>query len=131
MFCYKYNIIKPNIKNGKWVISERFIWSSLAYQGSGRMLNLKYIKTLSQLILNSLKPDLIIYLDIKPKTSMKRIKKRGSLDRIEKEKLQFFERIRSNFIKLTQHTNNSVLIDASQSKKSVDKNIIQNIKNLL
>ena len=80
-------LIAPALKKNYWVISDRFNWSTLAYQGGGRGLSFKKIKALDNLVMPNYFPDLLLYLDIDPELGLKRIKKHKSLDRIEQEDL--------------------------------------------
>lgn len=82
-------IIKPALRQGVWVIADRFELSTMAYQGDGRGLDQEIINQLSSFALKGFKPDLIIYLDISPEEGMKRVKSRGEFDRIEQQSIDF------------------------------------------
>ena len=117
-------LIEPALKNNQWVVSDRYHWSSLAYQGGGRSLGFEKVKALDDLMMPNFCPDLILYLDIDPALGLQRAKKRNALDRIEQETLTFFNRARQIFLTLVANTTNSIMIDASQSISQVETIII-------
>lgn len=117
--------IKPTLKSGKWVISDRFNWSSLAYQGGGRELGFDKVSQLNDLLLASFRPDLTIYLDVDPAIGLKRAKERNILDRIEQEKIEFFTRAREVFLQLIKaNPKTSIVIDSNESIKQVQAQLI-------
>ena len=124
--------IKPNLKNGTWVISDRFNWSSFAYQGGGRNLGFDEIKKLDTLVLSDFTPDLVIYLDIDPHTGLNRIKSRQNIDRIEQENTDFFTRSREIFLKLADNNSTySVIINGSKNKEEVRSEIFHIINKFI
>lgn len=113
-------LIKPTLNSGKWVVSDRFNWSSLAYQGGGRELGFDKVKQLNDLLLSSFRPDLTIYLDIDPELGLQRARSRNVLDRIEQEKITFFNRAREVFLKLVKdNSQTSVVINANDTIEQV------------
>ena len=118
------SLIKPALNNNKIVISDRFYWSSLAYQGGGRELGFSKINSLNNIFLNDCKPDLTIYLDIEPFIGLTRAGKVGSPDRIEKAGLEFFNRTRQAFKELVEKDENAFEVDSNQSIENVKKDII-------
>ncbi|VFP79909.1 dTMP kinase [Candidatus Erwinia haradaeae] len=117
------NVIKPALMRGTWVIGDRHTLSSQAYQGGGRGINHDFILHLQQEIMGNFIPDLTLYLDVTPEISLQRTKKRGQLDRIEKESLYFFTCVRNYYLTLVQTSNNIKTVDASQSQEKVTHNI--------
>lgn len=91
-----HELIAPCLKRGTWVISDRFIDASLAYQGVGRNLGVHPIAKLNHWATDDLLPDLSVILDIDPKIGISRAKTRqgGQLDRLEQEKIEFHQKIR-------------------------------------
>lgn len=83
-------VIKPSLRQGIWVIADRFELSTMAYQGGGRGLDQEVINQLSSFALRGFKPDLTLYLDIGPEEGMTRVKSRGEIDRIEQQSIDFF-----------------------------------------
>ena len=116
-------LIKPNLIQGKIVVSDRFYWSSIAYQGGGRGLGFDKINSLNETFLKDCEPDLIIYLDIEPAVGLVRAGKVGIPDRIEQAGLEFFDRTRTVFKMLVANSINAYEIDASQSLDIIQKNI--------
>ncbi|MFM8454882.1 MAG: dTMP kinase [Gammaproteobacteria bacterium] len=96
-------VISPALAQGFWVISDRFLDSSLAYQGAGRGLPLDAISSMgSWIIPKNLEPDLVLVFDAPLELSKNRIQNRGQvLDRIEQESRDFFERVQNYFVEKT------------------------------
>jgi len=120
--------IKPAINQGRVVVSDRFNWSSLAYQGGGRKLSFEKVKQLNDLLLGDFSPSLTIYLDIDPEIGLQRARSRNALDRIEQEKIDFFNRARDIFLTLVDNDKNAFSIDASESVEHVSQ-LINDILN--
>ena len=123
-------IILPNLENGNWVVSDRFMDSSIAYQGGGRQLGKKLIISLSE-YLNLPQPDLTLLFDLPVETSLSRVKARGELDRFEKEELEFHKRIRNTYLDLAKNNSNRIkIIDSSEKIESMLNNVKQAIEKL-
>lgn len=90
--------IQPALAAGNWVLCDRFTDATYAYQGAGRGLDATLIAQLETLVQKTLKPDATLLLDISVEQGLARAGKRGSLDRIEQESRDFFERIRQNYL---------------------------------
>ncbi|WP_191092447.1 dTMP kinase [Francisella sp. XLW-1] len=116
-------LIKPALESNLHVVSDRFYWSSMAYQGGGRELGFDKLNALNETFLKDCQPDLTIYLDIDPAVGLARAGKVGSPDRIEKAGLAFFDRTRAVFKSLVTKNNNAYEIDASQSIDAIEKEI--------
>lgn len=113
------NRIQPALAAGTWVVGDRHDWSSLAYQGGGRGIDIALIKQIKQAVLGDFAPNLILYLDIDPAQGLERARVRGELDRIEQEQLGFFERTRAGYLRLAQADPQCEVIDASQNEAEV------------
>ena len=123
-------IILPNLEKGNWVVSDRFMDSSIAYQGGGRQLGKKLIISLSE-YLNLPQPDLTLLFDLPVETSLSRVKARGELDRFEKEELEFHKRIRNTYLDLAKNNSNRIkIIDSSKKIESMLNNVKQAIEKL-
>ena len=123
-------VILPNLKTGNWVISDRFMDSSFAYQGGGRKLDTKMINSFSR-NLNLPIPDLTLLFDVPVEISLSRVKARGELDRFEQEEIDFHNRIRDAYLELAeQNVNRIQIIDSSQAFKDMLKSVEEKIKNL-
>jgi dTMP kinase len=106
-------VIVPALRNGQWVLCDRFIDATYAYQGGGRNMDMHTIAWLEQTVLGTLKPDLTLLLDAPANIGLKRAKQRGKLDRFEIEQLDFFERVRKVYLQRAQQdTNRYQIIDA-------------------
>ena len=123
-------IILPNLERGYWVISDRFMDSSIAYQGGGRQLDKKLIISLTD-YLNLPQPDLTLLFDLPVEISLSRVKARGELDRFEKEELEFHKRIRNTYLELAKNNSNRIkIIDSSKKIESMLNNVKQAIEKL-
>lgn len=117
-------VILPAIKEGKWVLCDRFTDSSYAYQGGGRGMSYELISKLEALVQGELQPDFTLYLDIDVKLGLARAQQRAELDRFESEKLDFFERVRAAYLERAATDSSRIkVIDASQSLKQVQCDI--------
>ncbi len=93
-------IIKPAIAEGKIVLCDRHIDSTVAYQGYGRGLDLERINYLNELATSGLKPDLTLLFDVDTETSMQRVGK--NQDRMERAGIEFQEKVRKGYLKLAK-----------------------------
>ena len=117
------NLVLPNLQNGVWIISDRYLDSSYAYQGGGRQIDTSKIDLLTKL-LNLPMPDLTLLFDLSPEMALERAKKRSELDRFESEPLAFHTRIRDAYKLLAQQDpNRFVLIDATKNLESVQSQV--------
>ena len=123
-------VILPNLKTGNWVISDRFMDSSFAYQGGGRKLDTKMINSFSR-NLNLPIPDLTLLFDVPVEISLSRVKARGELDRFEQEEIDFHNRIREAYLELAeQNVNRIQIIDSSQAIEDMLISVEEKINNL-
>ena len=124
-------VILPNLETGNWVISDRFMDSSIAYQGGGRKLDKKMIDSFSK-NLNLPNPDLTLLFDVPVEISLSRVKARGELDRFEQEKLDFHNRIREAYLELAeQNVNRIQIIDSSREIELMLKSVEKIIETLI
>ena len=89
--------IKQTLAEGMWVLCDRFTDATYAYQGAGRGLDTKLISQLERLVQENLRPDLTVIFDLDPRIGLERARQRGQLDRIESQKLEFFQRVREGY----------------------------------
>lgn len=100
--------LKPRLAQGRWILSDRFAASSLAFQAGGRSINEKDVLWLNQFATTGLEPDLYILLDVTVEESKRRRQRRQDStgvaeDRIEAEKDDFHNRVRDGFLKLAKN----------------------------
>ena len=112
------NLINPNLDKGIWVISDRYLDSTIAYQGGGRQLDIDLITSLSA----SLKlptPDFTLLFDLPVDVALERAKERSELDRFEREPKDFHSRIRESYLELASTNHRIKTIDSSKDFESV------------
>ena len=120
-------VISPALKNGNWIISDRFSGSTLAYQGYGREINIDIIKQLENIVCHNIRPDLTFFLDLSPEESILRRKNKVA-DRIESEGLEFLKKVNHGF-KLIALENDWEIIKASQDLHSISLQIQKSLIN--
>jgi len=101
-----HRVIKPALDNNVIVICDRFIDSSVAYQGYARGMDIKNINLLNNLATDGKKPDLTLYFDIDPEVAFKRLN--NNLDRFEKEGFLFQKKVRNGFLALAKKEPNRI-----------------------
>jgi dTMP kinase len=114
------NVIRPALNAGTWVVCDRFVDASRAYQGGGRGIPLDDINQVASWVLGDLRPDLTILLDAPVATSRRRADARSAPDRIEVEREEFFGRARDCYLQLAlAEPDRFVVIDATQKLADV------------
>ena len=113
--------VLPALEAGKVVLCDRFVDSSLVYQGAGRGIGVAEVKQMNQFATAGLEPDLTIYLAIEPSLGLERIKKnrQDEVNRLDKEALSFYETVYQAYQKLAAENERIVTIDASQKQADV------------
>ncbi|WP_159722729.1 dTMP kinase [Enterococcus sp. CSURQ0835] len=112
----------PALESGTLVLCDRFVDSSLAYQGAGRKIGIKAVAAINEFAIEGTTPDLTLYLDIDAKTGLTRIQKnrQAQIDRLDAESLEFHERVRTAYLQLAaENTERIKVIDASQALDQV------------
>ena len=132
-------VVWPALKNGKYVLCDRFSDATFAYQAAGRGLDPDFIRTVNDYCAEGLKPDLTLLFDLPVETGLQRAGRRDDLlenpssaDRFEKEKLDFHTRVRQAYLNLcSMEPERFRLIDASQTvdviARDVQKHVLEYI----
>lgn len=123
--CQHVNqVIKPALESGSWVLSDRFVDASYAYQGGGRGICFDRIRQVEDWCLAGFKPDLTILLDMSVEEGMARTRLRGTPDRFETEKMSFYEKIREAYLQRARQESERIhIIDAAPSIEQVQRSI--------
>lgn len=124
--------IIPAIRQGKVVLCDRFILSSLAYQGVGRGLGIEEVKRINDFALRGIYPDLILFFHIDPEITLKRKTDKLGGDRLEREGSEFHNRVYNGYMELLKiYPEKIEIIDATKSIEEVLKQSIDKIEQLL
>lgn len=120
------NSLKTPLDAGEIVIMDRFTWSTIAYQGAGRGLDIEKIKTFNGFATAGVEPDLVVVLDICVADSRKRLGSRGeATDNFEALPDPFFERVGSSFVKQSLACPDSSIVDATLTPEAVHEHILK------
>lgn len=123
--------IIPALETGKVVICDRFVDSSLAYQGVARGIGISEVAEINQFATDNLSPDLTLYLDIEAHLGLERInqnKDNRQFDRLDQETLEFHEKVRSAYLAIAKEQSERIVqIDASQELEKVVAECYQTI----
>lgn len=118
------NVIRPALSAGTWVVCDRFVDASRAYQGGGRGIPMEQIDELADWVLGDLRPDLTILLDAPVEIGMSRADFRGDPDRLDVERADFYTRVRASYLQLAEsEPERFVIVDAAGSLDEVGASI--------
>ena len=119
-------VIKPALKDGVIVLCDRHTYSTVAYQGYGRQLDIEQIKKLNEIAVNGLKPDLTIVFDIDIETSMQRVGK--TKDRMESAGMDFFNRVRNGYLAIAKEEPNRVkVINSADTIERIHEKVVEEV----
>ena len=126
-------VVRPALDRGDTVIQDRYIDSSVAYQGAGRVLDSAEVRSLSDWVAEGLRPDLTILLDLDVETGRARLDAAGKVfDRLEAEKADFHARVRDGFLAIAASDPERVVcVDASLPAEEIARNIRTRVEALL
>jgi dTMP kinase len=122
-------VLEPRLAEGTDVVSDRYIGSSLAYQGFGRGLGVDEVRQMSTWATGGLLPDAVVLLEVSAETAAARLK--GERDRMEREERSFHERVRYGFTRLAETEQHWVVVDANADRKTVDARVDRALNRLL
>lgn len=122
-------IIIPELKQNKIIISDRLNDSSLAYQGYGRGLDIEMIKKTNKWAMQNIKPDFVIYVKIDAQTALLRIGKRNEkLTSFEKEKIDFWNKVIYGYEEIFKNKKNIITVDGNLSPEILAQQTFEKIK---
>jgi dTMP kinase len=114
------DVIRPALEGGTLVLCDRYVDSSLAYQGYGREQKLEAVRAICNAATGGLMPDLTLLIDVSYETSRERLHRRGNVDdRLEKMEESFHRRARAGFLDLAKSDARIVVIDGEQTEAQV------------
>lgn len=124
--------IIPAIESGKVVLCDRFILSSLAYQGVGRGLGIEEVRMINDFAIKGIRPDLTLFFHVDPETTLHRKTHKKGGDRLETEGLSFHRKVYNGYLEiLEKYSDNVKTIDATKSKSEVLDQSIYHIEKFL
>ena len=126
--------IIPSLKRGKIVLCDRFLDSSLAYQGYARGIGIEKVYEMNLFATEGVEPDLTLFFDLDPEEGLRRIaaNSQREVNRLDVEKLSFHQKVREGFLSLAKKfPHRFVVIDASQKPDKVFADAYKEIENLL
>ncbi len=120
--------IRNEMGKGSIVVSDRSMYSTVAYQGYGEGLDLEFLEKLNLFSTEGLKPDVVFYFDISLETMKNRVK---NLDAIESKGDNFFMRVRNGYVELCKKESNFFLINGERDREEVFENVLKIWERLL
>lgn len=122
----------PAVKQGKIVICERFLDSSLAYQGFGRQIGFEEVLGINLFAIDNTYPDLTIYLNVDEQVGLDRLKDREFKDRLDQESIDFHHRVKQGYQEVLKKFSNRIkIVDASKSISEVSNDTYNLILGLI
>ncbi len=127
-------VIRPALKEKKWVLCDRFTASSVAFQNGGRGLDLQKINWLNEYATDGLRPHVTVLLDLTVEESRKRrdgrnVKNSSEDDRFEREASEFHERVRQSYLRqASENKDGWIVLDSSQSPETLATALLQKLK---
>lgn len=114
------SFIRPTLARGQWVLCDRFVDATIAYQGAGRGMSMESIARLRELVLGNFSPDFTLLLDVPVHRGLERAAARGERDRFERESREFHERVRGCYLELARSEPGRIsIVDAGASLEEV------------
>ena len=122
-------VVQPALDRGEVVVTDRYVDSTLAYQGAGRSLDVAELEAVARWATNDLRPHLTVVLDLDPAHGMGRFETR---DRIEGEPEDFFRRVRAAFLALAEaDPEHYLVLDAGEDKTAIAEQVRERVRPLL
>lgn len=123
-------LIKPNLEKGNVIISDRFVLSSLAYQGGGRELGVENVKKINDFAINGVNPDMVIFFYVDPLTTLKRKSLSDEADRLELSGDNFHSRVYNTYMELLEEMKNEKFLKKVDATKSMME-VFEDVKNII
>lgn len=126
--------VRPALESGAAVLCDRFVDSSLAYQGHARGLGIEDVWAINRFAIGGLMPDLTLYLDVRPEIGLERIRSAGGreINRLDLESVSFHRKVREGYLLLAErHPDRIVTIDAEQPPERVLGQVLKETKKRL
>lgn len=125
-------VIQPALKKGLWVLCDRFTDASYAYQGAGRGISSNNIEVLEKLVQGSLRPDVTFLFDLNAEVGLSRAQSRGETDRFEQQHIDFFNRVRDEYLNIAKKDSSRFrIVDAEYELATVQKQIDEYLEKLI
>jgi dTMP kinase len=125
-------VIKPALAEGHVVLTDRYVDSSLAYQGAGRDLGLAEVRRISRWATSGLVPDLTVLLDVPAQVGLSRALGRSASDRLERESVEFHERVRRSFRSVAEaRPRRYLILDGTRPADELAAQILAAVERLL
>ena len=121
----------PSIEEGKIVLCERFVYSSLVYQGYARGLGIDEVFAINKFAIGDMMPDLVIYLDVDEKVGLSRVDSRGNKYRLDGESSQFHKRVVEGYKLIKERFKDFKIVDASRDVDTVLKECLDIINSFI
>ena len=126
-------VIVPALREGKVVLCDRFVDSSIVYQGGGRDIGTQSIENINDFATGGLRPNLTLWFDLPPEEGLKRVASSGNADRLEKEKIQFHQKVYEGYRELKRKYPQRIkAVDGTQSieemRREIEGIVIEKLK---
>jgi dTMP kinase len=122
-------VIKPAIAHDKIVLCDRFSDSTIAYQGAGRGLGVDYVTQCAELATLGFHPHITFFINIDPEVGLRRVSRRRTSDRIEKEELAFHLRVHEAFLTLAKaHPERIVVLDGTRDREGLFQQAMESMR---
>jgi len=123
-------LIKPNLEKGNIVVSDRFVLSSLAYQGGGRELGVEDVRKINDFAINGVNPDMIIFFYVDPLTTLKRKSLNENADRLELSGDDFHSRVYDTYMELLEEMKDDKVLRKVDATKSMEE-VFEDVKKII
>lgn len=124
-------VLKPALERGCIVLSDRFVYSSIVYQGIGRGLGIDRIKYINDAALNGVKADLTIMINVSYEEGLRRKSNQRDLDRLENSGNNFHKKVYEGYQYIATNMDNIIVIDGNRSLQEVHEDIIREVEKFI